>query len=156
MSFVYHSYVLICHSYVIHMLLVCTSMLSVCTRMYVFIRMLIVCSRVSSVCHVRVLVCDSMPPVCIRISSSFHPYILLYHPYVTRMSFACHLVIIHRVELWCHFQMTSWLLFIYFFSQVWNILSKKNLFLMSAFLECEDVILLFPADKKPDHNVITV
>ena len=75
MSFVYHSYVLVCHlyitrlySYVIWISFVCTRMPSLCTRilsscvtrMYLYlIHMSLVCTRMSFVCHSHVIVCHS-------------------------------------------------------------------------------------------------
>ena len=67
MSFVSHSYMLVCDSYVIRMLLVCPGMLPYVTRMYSYaIRISLVCSRISPVSY---------------------SYLLLFHRYVTRLWF---------------------------------------------------------------------
>ena len=97
MSFVCHSYVLVCHlhatsmcshyymhvlechpyvtrMYIIRMSLVCTRMSLVWTRMYSYV------IRVSLVCHPYVFLCHSYVVVC-------HPYVFGCHPYVTSMWF---------------------------------------------------------------------
>ena len=89
MSYVFHSYVLVCHPYVTRMSLVwhpyvtcissvCYSYVFIChwyvTRIYSYvIRMSLVYNRMPSVSHLYVLVC--------------HSYVLVCHPYVTRLWF---------------------------------------------------------------------
>ena len=71
MSFVFHSYELVCHLYITRMYSYVTHMLLVChpyfTHMYSYvILMSLVCTCMSFVCH---------------------SYVLVYHPYVTRLWF---------------------------------------------------------------------
>ena len=97
-SFVSHSYVLVCHpcvtrmySYVIRISLICYS--------YV-IRMSLVCTCMSFVCHWYILVCHSyvtgiywyvirMSLVCTCMTSVCHSYILVWYSYVIGMSLVC-------------------------------------------------------------------
>ena len=68
MSFIYHSYVLVCHLHV--------------PRIYQYV---IVCGLYVLVCHQYVIVCNGMSLVCTRMSSVCHSYVLVCHCYVTRM-----------------------------------------------------------------------
>ena len=88
MSFVCHSYVLVCDLYVIRMSSVCHS--------YV-IHISLVCTCMSSVCHSYVLIC--------------HPYVTRMNSYVTRMSLVCQLYVT-RMSLVCGFTMNR--NFVYF------------------------------------------
>ena len=84
MSFVCHSYVLVCHSYATRMYrmsLVCHTYV---IRIYPYvIRMSLVSTCMSSVCNWYVFVC--------------HPYVTLMYSYVTRMSLVC-----TRMSSVCH------------------------------------------------------
>ena len=74
MSFPFQSHVLLYHSYVIRMSLVCHSHV---------ICMLLVCTSMASLCHSYVLVC--------------HPYVTRMYSYVIRMSLVC-----TRMSSVCH------------------------------------------------------
>ena len=110
MSFVRHSYVLLCHLYVTRMypyvillLLVCTRMSPICHSQYLYvIRMSLVCVRLASV-----LVCTRMSPVC-------HLYVLACQPYVTRIILACHsyVLVCHSYVLVCHPHVTCMYLYV--------------------------------------------
>ena len=92
MSLVYHPYATRVYSFIIRISVVCQSYVIVChpnvSRMYSYvIRMSLVCTHVigvSLVCHSNVahmsLVCTRMLPEC-------HSYVLVCHPFVTRMWF---------------------------------------------------------------------
>lgn len=90
MTFVYHSYALVCHLYAILMSLVCTrSILFVChshvlvclpyvTHMYLYgIRKSLVCTQMSSVCHSYVLVCHLYVTHMYSLSSVSHSFVVL-------------------------------------------------------------------------------
>ena len=98
MSLVYtHPYVTRMYSYVIRMSHACTRMSSVCflyvhaCHLYItricsnVILMSLVCTRMSPVCPRIYSYVIRMSFVCTRMSSVYHSYVLVCHPYATRM-----------------------------------------------------------------------
>ena len=76
-------FILVCHSYP-----TCMSSCLIYLYSYV-IFMSLARARMSFVSHSHVLVCNGMSLTCSITWSVCHSYVLVYHPYVTRMSYVC-------------------------------------------------------------------